>query len=101
MAKTTSTRKRTKKQPSAASSKSSVHRSTSKNTPPAAAIAAAQKLLRSIDRREANLRAALKRRKMVIKDLEKAISRDRDRLKVLRSDLDNVARQRKVASHKL
>jgi septal ring factor EnvC (AmiA/AmiB activator) len=101
MAKTTSTRKPTKKRPNTSSPKSPVLRSTSKDAPPAASIAAAQKVLSSVDRRAANLRAALKRQKTTIKDLEKAVSRDRDRLKSLKSDLDSVAKQRKVASRKL
>jgi 7-keto-8-aminopelargonate synthetase-like enzyme len=46
--------------------------------PPAASVAAAQKVLRTVERRENSLRIALKRHKKTLKALKKSAANHRD-----------------------
>ena len=69
-------------------------------TPPAASVAAAQKVLRTVERREDTLRKAVKRHKKSLKQLKKTISAHRGTVKSLKTDLDKVSKTRKsVSSH--
>ncbi|HEX2308652.1 MAG TPA: hypothetical protein VHI14_10075, partial [Jatrophihabitantaceae bacterium] len=63
-------------------------------TPPAASVAAAQAVLDSVERREVNVRAALRADKKDFKKLKKRAKRHRVTLKDLKSDLDKITSSR-------
>jgi hypothetical protein len=76
-------------------------RSASTSTPPAASVVAAQKVLRSIERRERNLRKAVKRQKDTLKQLKKATATHRETVKSLKVDLNKVGKTREAVSSDL
>jgi hypothetical protein len=57
-------------------------------------VAAAQKMLRTVARREDGLRAALRRQKKTLKQLKKAAKTHRGTVKSLKADLDKVSKTR-------
>jgi hypothetical protein len=57
-------------------------------------VAAAQKVLRTVARREDGLREALRRQKKTLKQLKKAAKTHRGTVKSLKADLDKVSKTR-------
>ncbi len=84
-----------------ASSKGTARRTsqrTSVASPPVASVAAAQKVLRTIERRETSLDTKLKRHKKTVKALNKSAANHRDTVKSLKADLKKVRKMRKTVS---
>lgn len=69
------------------------------STPPAASVAAAQKVMRTIERRENTLRAALKRHKKAAKASANNATAHRATVKDLKSDLKTVRKTRDAVSN--
>ena len=69
-------------------------------TAPAGDVAAAQKVLRTVERREKTLRSALKRHKKTLKQLKKSTTAHRGTVKDLKTDLKKIAKSRKSVSAK-
>ena len=69
-------------------------------TAPAGGVAAAQKVLRTVERREKTLRSALKRHKKTLKQLKKSTTAHRGTVKDLKTDLKKIAKSRKSVSAK-
>ena len=70
-------------------------------TPPAGSVAEAQKVLRTVERREDTLRKAVKRNKKLLKQLKKTLSGHRGTVKSLKADLAKVSKTRKSVSSNL
>lgn len=70
-------------------------------TPPAASVAAAQKVLRSLERREAGLRKSLERQTKTLKTVKKALTEHRHAVKGLAADLKKVKKTRKAVTAEL
>ncbi len=66
----------------------------SKTAPPAASVAAAQKLLRTVERREQTLRQALKQHTKALKKLKKDAADHRGAVKDLQAQVRKVKKQR-------
>ena len=64
-------------------------------------MAAAQKVLRTVERRENTLHAALKRYKKAAKALAKNVTAHRATVKDLKSDLEDIRESRKALSSEL
>ena len=69
-------------------------------TAPAGGVAEAQKVLRTVERREKTLRSALKRHKKTLKQLKKSTTAHRGTVKDLKTDLKKIAKSRKSVSAK-
>ncbi|BDX35182.1 hypothetical protein TUM20985_57290 [Mycobacterium antarcticum] len=70
-------------------------------TPAAADVAAAQKILRTVERKENALRKALKGQKNTLDQLKKTAATHRGTVKSLKTDLRKVRKTRKAMSSKL
>ncbi|MGP4058732.1 septation ring formation regulator EzrA [Mycobacterium sp. 4D054] len=102
---TTSTTKRSASPSRSRTAKASTKtgsRGTAKTaTPPAASVAAAQKVLRTVERREAALRKSLDQQTKTIKKVKKSLTEHRDAVKDLETDLKKVKKTRKSVTSAL
>ena len=73
----------------------------SSQTPATDGVAAAQKVLRTVKRREDALRQDLKRQKKTLKQLKKDVATHRGTVKSLKTDLNKVSKTRKSVSSQL
>ena len=76
-------------------------RASKKPTPPAASVAAAQKVLRTVERRESALRKSLDQQTKTLKKVKKSLAAHRTTVKDLATDLKKVKKTRKSVTSAL